>query len=245
METNWKKESGFDTHRYDLTISMIESSKIRVEQQAKIEKISLVSFLNEDQRKPFANICRHLKGNDDNFYQNSNLHVTLFGFGPLENEIYEGIQKRVQQFSERKPVKNMNIRFDCVRPGAAYIGGRTLKPIHGISNGTVVAYGDVTQNRDFCNYTNKLTKFLLRDKKIKSKLGANFRRKFPAVWCTLGYYDRKDNFKIRSSLQKIFSQYSRLGGNAFNFKFPISEIALVKSKYKNLRYSKLIQKYPL
>jgi len=56
METNWKKESGFDTHRYDLTISMIESSKIRVEQQAKIEKISLVSFLNEDQRKHFANI---------------------------------------------------------------------------------------------------------------------------------------------------------------------------------------------
>jgi len=171
--------------------------------------------------------------------------VTLFGFGPLEKEIYEEIQRRIQQFPEVKPVKRMNIRFDCVRLGATYIGGKTLRPLHDISNGTVVAYGDVSQNRDFCNYTNKLTKFLLRDKKIKSKLGANFRRKFPAVWCTLGYYDRKNNFKIRSSLQKIFSQYSRLGGNAFNFKFPISEIALVKSKYKNLRYSKLIQKYPL
>jgi len=245
METNWKKESGFDIHSYGLTISMIDSSKIRVEQQAKIEKISLVSFLNEDQRKPFANICRHLKDNDNNFYQNRNLHVTLFGFGPLENEIYEGIQNRVQQFSEVKPVKNMNIRFDCVRPGAAYIGGRTLKPIHGISNGTVVAYGDVTQNRDFCNYTNKLTKFLLSDKKIKSKLGADFRRKFPAVWCTLGYYDKKEDFKIHSSLDKIFIQYSRLRNNAFNFNFPVSEIALVKSKYKNLRYSKLIQKYSL
>jgi len=245
METNWKKESGFDTHRYGLTISMIDSSKIRVEQQAKIEKISLVSFLNEGQRRTFANICRHLKHNDNKFYQNKNLHVTLFGFGPLENEIYEAIQKRVQQFSEGKPVKKMNIRFDCVRPGAAYIGGKTLRPIHDISNATVVAYGDVTQNRDFCNYTNKLTKFLLRDKKIKSKLGADFRRKFPAVWCTLGYYDKKDNFKIGSSLEKIFIDYSRLRSNSVKFNFPISEIALVKSKYKNLRYSKLIQKYSL
>ena len=224
---------------------MTDSSKVRVEQQTKIEKISLVSFLNEDQRKTFANICRRLKYNDNKFYQNKNLHVTLFGFGPLENEIYEQIQKRVEKFSEQNRVKKINIKFDCVRPGAMYKGDRPLKPLHNVSNGTVVAYGDVTKNRDFCNYTNKLTKFLLSDKKIKSKLGADFRRKFPAVWCTLGYYDKKEDFKIHSSLDKIFIQYSRLRNNAFNFNFPVSEIALVKSKYKNLRYSKLIQKYSL
>ena len=244
METNWKKESGFDIHSYGLTISMIDSSKIRVEQQAKIEKISLVSFLNEGQRRTFANICRHLKYNDNKFYQDKNLHVTLFGFGPLENEIYEQIQIRVQQFLEQNRVEKMNIKFDCVRPGAKYRGDKTLRPIQKISNGTVVAYGDVAKNRDFCNYTDKLTKFLLRDKKIKSKLGANFRRKFPAVWCTLGYYDKKEYFKIGESLEKIFIHNSRLGGNIFNFDLPISEIALVKSKYKNLRYSRLIQKYP-
>jgi len=245
METNWKKESGFDIHRYRLTLSMTDSSKVRVEQQTKIEKISLVSFLNEDQRKTFANICRRLKYNDNKFYQNKNLHVTLFGFGPLENEIYEQIQKRVEKFSEQNRVKKINIKFDCVRPGAMYKGDMPLKPLHNVSNGTVVAYGDVTQNRDFCNYTNKLTKFLLRDKKIKLKLGPNFRRKFPTVWCTLGYYDKKEYFKIGERLEKIFIHNSHIGGNVFNFNFPMSEIALVRSKYKNLRYSKLIKKYPL
>jgi hypothetical protein len=243
METNWKKESGFDTHRYGLTFSMIDSSKIRIEQQAKIEKISLVSFLSEDQRKTFANICRHLKDNDNDFYQNKNLHVTLFGFGPLENEIYEQIKKRVEQFLKQNRVKKMNIKFECVRPGAMYKADKTLEPIYDVSNGTVVAYGDVSKNWEFYTYTNKLTNFLLSDKKIESKLGANFRRKFPAVWCTLGYYDKKKYFKIGKSLEEIFIRLSYLGGNEFNF--PVSELSLVKSKYKNLRYPKLIQKYPL
>lgn len=245
METNWKKESGFNVHGYDLTINIIDPSKTRFEQQAKIEKISLVSFLNDDQRKDFDNICRRLKHNDNKFYQNKNLHLTLFGFGPVEKEIYEQIRKRVQIFSKQNQVKKLNIRFDCVRPGAMYTESKRLRPVQKISNGTVIAVGDIARNKDFCNYSNKLTKFLLMDKKIKSKLGANFRRKFPTVWCTLGYYDKKENFKIGSSLEKIFIQYSNLSGNVFNFDFAISEIALVKSKYKNLRYPKLIQKYRL
>jgi hypothetical protein len=170
--------------------------------------------------------------------------VTLFGFGPLEKEIYERIRKRVYQFSKQNQVKKMNISFDCVRPGAMYAGSKRLRPVQKTSNGTVIAFGDVSQNMEFCNYSNKLTQFLLNDKKIKSKLGANFRRKFPAVWCTLGYYDKKENFKIGSSLEKMFIKYSHLYGNDF-FNFPISEMALVKSKYKNLRYPKLIQKYTL
>jgi len=71
-------------------------------------------------------------------------------------------------------------------------------------------------------------------------LGRNFRRKFPTVWITLGYYDKKDTFKIGTGLENIFKQYIKLDKD---FSFPISEIALVKSKYKNLRYPKLIQKY--
>jgi hypothetical protein len=242
METNWKKESGFDIHSYGLTISMIDSSKIRVEQQAKIEKISLVSFLNEHQRKTFANICRRIKRNDNSFYQNKNLHVTLCGFGPLEKEIYEQIQRKVQEFIEQHPIKELKIKFDCVRPGAMYTGDKTLRTVKHLGNGTVIAYGDVLSNRDFYNYTNKLTIFLLNDKKIKSKIGVNFRRKFPAVWCTLGYYDKKECFKICDTLDQIFNQYSLLSSNG-DFNFPVSEIALVKSKYKNLRYSQLIQNY--
>ena len=245
METNWKRESGFEIHRYGLTFSMINSSKTRVEQQTKIEKISLVSFLKEDQSDALADICRRLKNNNNSFYQNKKLHVTLFGFGTLEQEISEQIQYRVQQFSEQNRVIKIKFRFDCVRPGAMYRAGKTLIPIQGVSNGAVVAYGDVPQNRDFCNYANKLSRFLLRDKRIKSIMGASFRRKFPAVWCTLGYYDKKEYFKIGENLEQIFSQYSNLSGNEFKFNFPVSEISLVKSNYKNLRDSKLLQKYHL
>jgi len=247
VETNWKNENGFDIHKYNLSIDTIDPSKTVVEQQTKIEKISLVSFLDDDQRKNFVKICRRLKHDDHSFYQNKNLHVTLFGFGPLEEEIYELIQEKIHQFSKQNQVKKIDIGFDCIRPGATYTSGKTLAPLQNVSNGTVIAFGDVAKNVDFCNYSNKLTLFLLSDEKIRSKLGANFRRKFPSVWCTLGYYDKKRIFKVDKRLEKIFNHYSNLSNNVFkfNFKFPISEIALVKSKYKNLRYPKFIQKYQL
>ncbi|TLX92331.1 MAG: hypothetical protein E6K94_00100 [Thaumarchaeota archaeon] len=242
-ETNWKNEEGFELCKYGLTFNTVHPSKTRKEQQAKIEKISLVGFLNKDQRKIFVNICRRLKRNDKDFYQNKNLHATLFGFGPLEKKDYERIRKKIQQFCGKQRVKMLNINFDAVRPGTMYCANKTLSPVGGVSNGTVVAVGDVTQNESFCNYANRMTSFLLKDKRVKSILGDNFRSKFPTVWCTLGYYNKMNNFRIASELENIFNQYNNLNGN--NFEIPISEIALVKSKYKNLRYPKLIQKFKL
>jgi hypothetical protein len=240
-ETNWRREKGFEIHKYDLSINTIQPSKTRREQQAKIEKISLVAFLNKEQKKVFANICRRLKRNDKDFYQNSNLHATVFGFGPLKKKDYEIIQKKIQQFSRKKREDMPTVNFVSVRPGTMYSENNTLRPIHGMSNGTVIAVGDVVQNEDFCNYSNQLTSFLLRDKNIKSILGANFRRKFPTVWCTIGYYNRQKKFTIDKDLENIFKKYDNLKGNAFEI--PISEISLVKSNYKNLRYPKLIQKF--
>jgi hypothetical protein len=239
-ETNWKNVRGFELCKYDLTINSVHTSKTRKEQQAKIEKISLVVFLNKEQKRIFINICKRLKRNDKDFYQNKNLHATLFGFGPLEKKDYERIRNKVKQFSRKQRVKMLNIKFDAVRPGTMYSANNTLKPIDGVSNGTVIAVGDVSQNVGFCNYSNQLTSFLLKDKKVRSILGNNFRRKFPTVWCTLGYYNKKNNFKIGTELENIFKQYNSLNGN--DFEMPITEIELVKSKYKNLRYPKLIQK---
>lgn len=243
-ETNWKHERGFDTHQYNLSVNAMCSSGTTKQQQAKIEKLSLVAFLNKDQRKIFVNICRRLKRNDCDFYQNKNLHVTLFGFGPLEKKDHEPIRKKIHQFVNQNRIKKLNIKFESVRPGTMYSEGKTLRPLHKISNGTVIASGEVNQNKDFFNYSNSFGLFLLNDKKTKSILGANFRRKFPSVWCTLGYYERKSNFRIDNSLEKIFGQYSDLTGNDF-FNFSVSEISLVVSNYKNLRYPKLIQKFSL
>jgi len=245
-EANWKYEKGLKTCKCDLAIDTIIASKTRKDQQTKIEKISLVAFLNEDQRNFFVNICRRLKRNDKDFYQNKNLHATLFGFGPLKQNDYEKIQRKIQEFCSKFRKKLCNkiiITFDEVRPGTMYLENKTLRPLHGMSNGTVIAVGDVSKNEGFFNYSNQLGSFLLMDKDIESILGASFRRKLPSVWCTLGYYNKENEFKIGKDLQYIFSQYGNLISN--EFRLPITEISLVKSKYKNLRYSKLIQKYQL
>jgi len=243
-ETNWKYEKGFDTHQYNLSVNAICSSGTTKQQQAKIEKLSLVAFLNKDQRKIFVNICRRLKDNDSDFYQNKNLHVTLFGFGALEKKDHEPIRKKIQQFVNQKRIKKLNIKFESVRPGTMYSQGKTLRPLQKISNGTVIASGEVNQNKDFFYYSNNLGLSLLNDKKTKSILAANFRRKFPSVWLTLGYYKRKANFRIDTNLEKIFGQYSDLTGNDL-YNLSVSEISLVVSNYKNLRYPKLIQKFSL
>lgn len=91
-KTNWKYEKGFDTHKYNLSVNAICSAATTKQQQAKIEKLSLVEFLNKDQKKIFTNIGRRLKRNDSDFYQNKNLHVTLFGFGPLAKKDHEPIR---------------------------------------------------------------------------------------------------------------------------------------------------------
>ena len=243
-ETNWKYKKGFDTHQYNLSVNAIYSSETTKQQQAKIEKLSLVAFLNKDQRKIFTNIGRRLKRNDSDFYQNKNLHVTLFGFGPIAKKDHEPIRKMIQQFVNQNRIEKLNIKFESVRPGTMYSEGNTLRPLQKLSNGTVIASGQVNQNKDFFNYCNNLGLFLLNDKKTKSILSANFRRKFPSVWLTLGYYMRKTNFKIDNDLEKIFGQYSDLTGNDL-YNLSVSEISLVVSNYKNLRYPKLIQKFSL
>lgn len=240
-ETSWKYESGFGIHKSDLPIGTISPSIVRNEQHTKIEKISLVAFLNEDQRKIFIKICRRLKHNNKDFYQNKNLHATLFGFGPISKKYYETMARKIQLFTKSQKV-TLNIKLDSIKPGSMYYGNKGLKPIKGLSNGTVIAIGDVSHNIEFFKYANSLTKYLMNDKNIKSILGNNFRRKFPTVWITLGYYDKKNKFKIDTTLEDIFKQYMKLDKD---FSFPISEISLVKSKYKNLRYPKLIQKYQL
>jgi hypothetical protein len=239
QETNWKNERGFELKSYNLSIDSVYPSKTRIEQQSKVEKISLIAFLTPKQKRFFINLCRRLKRNNKDFYQNKNLHVTLFGFGPVSKKNYETLRREIRLFT-RSHKTELKIKLDSIRPGSMYCGNKTLKPVKGVGNGTVIAIGDVSHNIEFAKYVNSLTKHLMNDKNIQSILGKNFRRKFPTVWVTLGYYDKKDKFRIDTVLGDIFKQYRNLGDD---FSFPISELSLVKSKYKNLRCPKLIQKY--
>jgi len=238
-ETNWKNKKGFKVHTYGIRINSIDASKTRKEQQRKLEKISLVVFLDKEQKKPFVNFCRRLRRVNKFFYQNKNLHVTIFGFGPLKKQDYQIIQELLQKYFSLQRDFNFTISLDTIRLGTAYQNNKTLAPVQGLSNGMVIAIGDVVRNESFSNFSNLLTVFLLKDKRVRSILGRNFRKKFPVVWCTLGYFDVKE-VKINNDLQRLFVQHADLNHNIY---FPVTEISMVKSKYKNLRYPKVIQKY--
>lgn len=224
-----------------MDIKSIQASETIKDQRTRIEKLSLVAFLNKKQKRNLINASRRLKRNDNDFYQNSNLHVTVLGFGPLDKTYYKTIQKRIQQFSKRKRNAGLAVNFNTIRPGTLYSNNKKPNPLSGSSNGIVIALGNFDSNKEFCNYSNELTSFLLGDETIKSVLGSNFRKKIPSVWCTLGFYHKPRTFTIDNKLESIFKQYDNLGKNSF--KFSISEISLVRSRYKNLRYFTLLHKF--
>lgn len=242
QETNWKNIRGFKIHTYGIRINKIDASKTSKEQQRKLEKISLVAFLDKEQKKPYVNLCRRLRRINKDFYQNKNLHITIFGFGPLKKQEYQIIQKRLEKFFTRKSHFDLIINLDIIRLGTMYLDNKTLTPFQGTSNGTVIALGDVAKNKTFFNFSNLLTKFLLKDTRIRSMLGSKFRKKFPVVWSTLGYFNA-DGLEINHNLLNFFLKKSYLIDDVSSFR--ITEISLVKSKYKNLRHSKLIQNYSL
>lgn len=107
--------------------------------------------------------------------------------------------------------------FNTIRPGTMYSNYEKTNPLSGPSNGTVIALGNFDSNKDFFNYSNELALFLLRDKLIKSVLGANFRKKLPSVWCTLGYYHKREILRISHKLENIFKQYDNMRDNSFKF----------------------------
>jgi hypothetical protein len=241
QETIWKKENGFKIRKVQFDIKSIQASETVKDQRARIEKLSLVAFLNKKQKRILINASRRLKRNDSNFYQNSNLHVTVLGFGPLDKTYYKTIQRRIQEFSKKKKSAGLTVNFNTIRPGTLYSNNKKPNPLSGPSNGTVIALGHFDSNKEFCNYSNRLALFLLKDKTIKSVLGSNFRKKLPSVWCTIGYYNKPRTFRISQDLEYIFKQYDNLGDNSF--KFYISEISLVRSSFKNLRNPTILYKF--
>jgi hypothetical protein len=85
--------------------------------------------------------------------------------------------------------EEMLVKFELVRLGTEYEKyekNDVLKPDPGMSNGTVIAYGDSSSNRAFTHYGNKVASFLIEDSSLKIILRKEFKRKFPTVWCTMG-----------------------------------------------------------
>jgi len=241
-ETNWLNEEGLETHRYQVTFGEVEPYNTIEEQKKRAERLSLVKFFDDNERDLFFEICSRLEKNNEYFYydKNKKFHTTLLGFPVIESANYQAVREKIKQYSERKEVPN-NIKFDLVRLGTKYEDAKSLKSVHGISNGTIIAYGDNPQNRDFITFGNNLASFLLEDEVLNSIFGKKFRRRFPTVWCTMGYYVK--DFKITIELEKLFNEYKNLDSN--NFYISCSELELGTSNYKDLRDWKGIHKFSI
>jgi len=241
-ETNWKFEKGFETHRYQVIFNEVLTQGTVEEQKKRPERLSLVMFLEEKERNYFSDICRFFRKNDEHFYfdNNKKFHTTLLGFPIVEPEYYEVITERINQFSLWEQPE-MNVKFDMFRLGTKYQNKNTLNPISGVSNGTVIAFGDYPVNKELTTFGDTLSSFLAEDEYLNIALGKKFRRRFPSVWCTMGYYTT--DFKITNKLETLFSKYEDLKSHFFHI--PCYQLELGTSHYKDLRDWKRIQNFSL
>ena len=204
--------------------------------------MSLVIFVRGSKRSRFLDICNNFKKNDKHFFfdENKRFHITLLGFPVIDPLYYGKIREKINQFIELTQTY-LEVNFNVVRLGTKYENKNTLKPDSGISNGTIIALGYSISNKKFANYGNMLSSFLLKDKNLSNILGKRFRRRFPTVWCTMGYYTT--DFVIPKDLETLFNKYKKL--NKFFFKIPCCEVELGMSHYKDLRDWKSIEKFKL
>jgi hypothetical protein len=241
-ETNWRYEKGLETHSYQILFNQVLSQATVQEQKRRTGRLSLVMFIRGSRRSQLVDICHNFKKNDSHlcFDKNKRFHVTLLGFPIVTPPYYDIIPKKINEFIELTRTE-LNVKFDLIRLGTKYKNNGTLCPVNGVSNGTIIAFGDCATNKRFTTYGNELNSFLLGDRNLNAMLGKSFRRRFPTVWCTMGNYTR--DFMITDHLETIFNKYQNL--NNVLFGMPCLELELGLSHYKDLRDWKPIQNFTL
>lgn len=202
--------------------------------------MSLVTIFHNNERDGFLEISERFQKNEEHFYyKDRKFHTTLLDLPVIDSAYYGAVGEKIEQFSEEMGA-NMNVKFDLIRLGTNYQKGSTLKLVSGVSNGTVIAFGDIVYNAGFTAFGNKLASFLSKDEDLSYTLGRKFRR-FPTVWCTMGHYTA--DLKITSEHKKLFNEYKVLDGDYFHIS--CSELELGKSSYKDLRDWRLIEKFSI
>jgi hypothetical protein len=162
------------------------------------------------------------------------------GFPPIPTTYYDEIIQKINEFILLAGT-DLSVKFDQIRLGTEYEDKDSLKPAFGYSNGTVIAFGNSNCNNKFITFGNKLTSFLIQDRNLNTLLGEAFRRRFPTVWCTMGYFT--GDFTITKKLESLFKKYENLDENLF--RMPCFELELGLSHYKDLRDWKSLRKFKM
>lgn len=213
------------------------------------EGLTLVAFLPDDEKFKFIGEIDKIKALNDRFYEVANLHITLLGLFPYAkthqlNPHFEVIVKdRISKFLEDKLSSNyeltFKLEFSLIRSGTWH--GINSIQIPNASNGTVVAIGELTSvgNKKFADLADELESYLKRE--LECIFGQEFTRKFPNLWCTLGYFDC-DDFSIDSKFVDTFNEWNPLDKSLATI--TVSELQLVKYRLKSLNGYDSILRFP-
>lgn len=194
--------------------------------------VSIVGYF-EDQQHKYDDIIKILEDLGLGFIRVKKLHFTLlslFDEKRKQNPFYlQSTITAVKTFFEedkRELSGPLNIKCNLIRPGSWY--NNDMKKIRMLSDGTVVAMADL-ENSDTQKFTrvgNVLARYL--QEKLPYIFDLSFGRKFPSVWCTLGYFDH-DDFEITENIRDSFNIITR---NTITVN--IKEVQMVQFKKRTL-----------
>ena len=173
--------------------------------------LTVVALIGEDN---FLDHLSNLQNINFGFTRVDKLHCTLLGLldgnkqvnanSEFKKVIYDSVKKYIDQ----QRFGALRLEFDCIRPGTWRLG-KNKKLLNNCSNGTVIATGNIAAavNKKFCEIGRSLSKYLRNE--LDYIFEPDFTRKFPTLWCTLGYFDCAD-FDISDELLNLFIAVKKL-----------------------------------
>lgn len=156
----------------------------------------------------------------DSFVPAPKLHSTLLGIFPHgktpnlvrwseENQelVIDKLSEFFQQIKRNGYGINFKLNFNVVRPGTLY-EGNSIVPFE--SDGTVIAAGEFDSygNKKFIRLGNDIASYLRHN--LPSIFGTDFKRKFPTIWITLGYFKKDFYIKDVIDFADTFNKWKNL-----------------------------------
>ena len=208
-----------------------KTSGVTVEQQKRFDPpgVTIVSYPDNSEEE-LDGITTRLKNLQLDFKPAKKLHFTLlsiFDEHRKQNPFYlkatlDCVRRFFDQYRQFM-TGPLNIESSLVRPGSWYRDGQEVPMV---SDGTVILMADLesASSQKFIRIGNVLERYLRQE--LHYIFDASFKRKFPTMWCTLGYFDH-DDFEI-----------TKLVGNTFkSFPTPtlnIKDLQIVEFRRKDL-----------
>ena len=198
--------------------------------------ISLVTFVKPDFQVGFNDAIKNITNVEYSFQPSPRLHLTLLNLFNPENRPYDPYYLRltcecIKNFFKAYGPVSIKVKFNLIRPGSWFDKGKEKRKL---SDGTVIAMVDSNDfnTKKFKRISNKLAVNLRSN--LPGIFDSSLKPKFPTVWCTLGFFDRKD-FEISQPLWNTFEALKH-----FRQTVRVDELAVVEFRKKSLSDGKIL-----